>query len=132
MLIYEKENKLNISFENNLQTPDIEIGKSEINVDGNNIVSGGITFVHIDNQGKLDKTYNEIKEAMNTSICIVNGQFSNGFGQQWISTLEHDSNSDLYFVTMMFANGLNTPSVNTNMFVCSSPDEYPHFYSASS
>lgn len=41
MLVYEKDNKLNISFENNLETPDIEIGKSEINVDGNNIVSGG-------------------------------------------------------------------------------------------
>ena len=41
MIVYEKNNKLNINFENELDNPDIEIGKSEIKVDGNNIVSGG-------------------------------------------------------------------------------------------
>ena len=41
MIVYEKNNKLNINFENELDNPDIEIGKGEINVDGNNIVNGG-------------------------------------------------------------------------------------------
>ena len=41
MLIYEKDNKLNISFENNMDETDIVVGKDEISVDGNNIVNGG-------------------------------------------------------------------------------------------
>ena len=42
MIVYEKNNKLNIDFENKIDgTPDIEIGKDEISVSGNNIVNGG-------------------------------------------------------------------------------------------
>lgn len=32
MLIYEKDNKLNISFENNMEETDIEIGKDEVKI----------------------------------------------------------------------------------------------------
>ncbi len=44
MLIYEKDNKLNLNFDPSKSiedNPDIVIGENEISVSGNNIVSGG-------------------------------------------------------------------------------------------
>lgn len=44
MLIYEKDNKLNLNFDHSKSiedNPDIVIGENEISVSGNNIVSGG-------------------------------------------------------------------------------------------
>lgn len=41
MLVYEKNNKLNISFENNVENPDFEISKEEVNIGSANIVSSG-------------------------------------------------------------------------------------------
>lgn len=77
MLIFEKDNKLNISFENQLENPDIEIGKNEINLGNIGIKSDSQVedfYVNIsykygerteDNQlgVVLDKTYDEINEA---------------------------------------------------------------------
>lgn len=38
MLIYEKNNKLNINFDNEVgENPDVQIGKDEINLDGSTI-----------------------------------------------------------------------------------------------
>ena len=78
MIVYEKNNKLNINFENELDNPDIEIGKSEIKVDGNDIVSGGssgggaflVTFAYSDDDGywHSDKTRKEILDAAETSV----------------------------------------------------------------
>ena len=77
MLIFEKDNKLNISFENQLENPDIEIGKNEVNLGNIGIKSDSQVeefYVNIsykynerteDNQlgAVLDKTYDEINEA---------------------------------------------------------------------
>lgn len=44
MLIFEKNNKLNINFDPSKSiegTPDIQVGENEISVDGNNIVNSG-------------------------------------------------------------------------------------------
>ena len=84
MIIFEKNNKLNINFENQLDNPDIEIGKSEIKVDGNNIVNGGsggdsgffiVTFTFSYPQGEevvsVDKTYAEIKAAYDAGKLII-------------------------------------------------------------
>lgn len=76
MLIYEKENKLNINFENQISNPDIEIGKGEIKVDGNDIVSGGgsepmvVTFTDAE-PVSCDKTWDEVKEAHEAGREIV-------------------------------------------------------------
>lgn len=56
MIIFEKNNKLNINFENQLDNPDIEIGKSEIKVDGNNIVNGGSGLRKLVLYGAYDET----------------------------------------------------------------------------
>lgn len=84
MIVYEKNNKLNINFENDLDNPDIEIGKGEINVDGNNIVNGGggggnsdlfvVTFGQTESDEPeltADKTYSEIIEAMQGGKIVV-------------------------------------------------------------
>lgn len=72
MIVFEKDNKLNINFENKLDTADIQIGKSEIKVDGNNIVSGGsggsaAVMVHMDETYKLDKTAGELKDLFSSN-----------------------------------------------------------------
>lgn len=70
MLIYEKNNKLNISFENNMDETDIVVGKDEISVDGNNIVNSGgmfeITATGFQEGATLDKTYSEIVSAISS------------------------------------------------------------------
>lgn len=101
MLIYEKDNKLNISFENNMEDTDIEIGKDEVKIgeatiSENNVLpvpeegdagkvptvqedgsyalanaGGGGAFIIHNNNGTLDKTYAEIVEASATQVCIV-------------------------------------------------------------
>lgn len=77
MLIYEKDNKLNISFENNVDSADIELSKDEINLGNIGIKSDSqveefyvnITYKYDkrteDNEmgAVLDKTYDEINEA---------------------------------------------------------------------
>ena len=84
MLIYEKDNKLNINFDNEVsEQPDLQIGKSgdktQISVNGQS--SGGGSFViHVneittDNGTKyeLDKTWQEISDAIEAGMhcCIV-------------------------------------------------------------
>lgn len=77
MLIYEKNNKLNINFDNEVsEQPDLQIskedGKTSVKIDGQESGggSGGTLVVHsID--GTLDKTFAEIKQAMSTSVIIL-------------------------------------------------------------
>lgn len=83
MIIFEKNNKLNINFENKLDAADIQIGKSEIKVDGNNIVNGGsggdsgffIVTITVDPNNPenhiSDKTYAETKEAYDDGKLII-------------------------------------------------------------
>lgn len=79
MIVYEKNNKLNINFENSLENPDIEFGKGEINVDGNNIVNGGsggspLFVVTITDEDKIlvaDKTFSEIYNAFISGSNVV-------------------------------------------------------------
>ena len=71
MLIYEKDNKLNISFENSVENPDFEISKNEVNLGSASIVSGGgsgdsnmfIVTISGDSTYTADKTVDEIFEA---------------------------------------------------------------------
>ena len=69
MLIYEKDNKLNINFENTVDgEPDLQIGKdgdkTEVLIDGQpGGGSGGGELVVRENDGTLDKTMGEIQTA---------------------------------------------------------------------
>ena len=78
MIVYEKNNKLNINFENSLENPDIEFGKSEIKVDGNNIVSGGggsepyiVDMIDVgDGRYDANKTWQEIHDAYMSGVPV--------------------------------------------------------------
>ena len=77
MLIYEKNNKLNINFDNEVsEQPDLQIskedGKTSVKIDGQESGggSGGALVIHSIN-GTLDKTFAEIKEAMSTSVIVL-------------------------------------------------------------
>ena len=79
MLIYEKDNKLNINFENSVtENPDLQIGKSgdktQILVDGQESGGGSeplvVTFTDA-NPASCDKTWAEIKEAYDSGREIV-------------------------------------------------------------
>lgn len=80
MLVYEKDNKLNISFENNIENPDFEISKTEVNLGDANIVSGSssgkgtfvINFIDGNDEHTLisDKTMREIREAVQSSVIL--------------------------------------------------------------
>jgi hypothetical protein len=79
MLIYEKDNKLNINFENSVnESPDLQIGKSgdktEVLIDGQpGGGSGGGTLVcHLNGEtGTLDKTWAEIKNAALNGLSVI-------------------------------------------------------------
>ncbi len=77
MLVYEKNNKLNINFENSIEEqPDIvlgkEDGKTEILVDGQPSGGGGggasilcLNFASSESGWVSDKTFQEVLEALN-------------------------------------------------------------------
>ena len=100
MIVYEKDNKLNINFENQLDNPDIEIGKSEIKVDGNNIVSGGssaplvVTFSGTTAGGDAacDKTWAEIVAAENLVFRYAVAQ-DNGTQYYYLNIIDNSSNA---------------------------------------
>ena len=87
MLIYEKDNKLNINFENSVEeTPDLQIskesGKTEVKIDGQSGGGSGGSFVirvketAVENGGtkyELDKTWQEISDAIEAGMycCII-------------------------------------------------------------
>ena len=84
MLIYEKDNKLNINFENSVDgEPDLQIGKSrdktEVLIDGQP-GSGGSNapLICTDTAGTLDKTMGEIQTAYisGKNIFVVDGSIS--------------------------------------------------------
>ena len=94
MLIYEKDNKLNINFDNEInENPDLQIGKSgdktQISVNGQS--SGGGSFViHVnetttDNGTKyeLDKTWQEISDAIGAGMycCVVDYKLDEDSGE---------------------------------------------------
>lgn len=77
MLIYEKNNKLNMNFDPSKSiedNPDIVIGENEISVSGNNIVNGGggsAPLIVTDTDGTLDKTWQEIETAFLSGTNII-------------------------------------------------------------
>ena len=77
MIIYEKENTLNVSFENSVnETPDIQIGKdgdkTQILVDGQpGGGSGNGVLICTDTNGTLDKTMGEIQTAYHSGKTII-------------------------------------------------------------
>ena len=101
MLIYEKDNKLNISFENNMDETDIVVGKDEVKIgeatisdsnvlpvpeegdigkvpvvqeDGSYALAnadGGGVLIVYENNGTLDKTWAEINAAARTRGVVV-------------------------------------------------------------
>lgn len=90
MLIYEKDNKLNINFDNEIsENPDLQIGKeggkTEVLVDGQSS-GGGLFVVHevtvhtegevVVNTSRLDKTWDEIASASSTQMVVLVHQYS--------------------------------------------------------
>ena len=79
MIVYEKDNKLNISFENSIENPDFEFSKDEANFGNANIVSAGsagsgvfiVTLTYGSNTFIADKTMKEMREAAQTSILLL-------------------------------------------------------------
>lgn len=89
MIIYEKENKLNINFEDKIGDPDFSIYKNnedKVVISSNGTTSepgsssggGGVMHVSVEVSGQVDaqvytlsKTYNEIKNAAENSIVII-------------------------------------------------------------
>ena len=95
MLIYEKDNKLNINFENNVEeTPDLQISKSgdktEVLIDGQQGgggSGGGTLVVNVltldaeTMQCTVDKTVQEVVEASSNHqniICILDRRVTGG------------------------------------------------------
>ena len=78
MIVYEKNNKLNINFENELDNPDIEIGKNEIKLGDSEISQNSLCPPPtIEDRGKVvtvqeDGTYGLNNLSGGDSIFIVN------------------------------------------------------------
>ena len=127
MIVYEKDNKLNINFENQLDNPDIEIGKSEIKVDGNDIVSGGggseplvVNITTEDTVETLDKTWKEIKDAFDSGTIVLvryNDDWSSWSGQ----VISYKTDGHQYDVT--FVRGQDV----VLYYSASSEDGYPEY-----
>lgn len=94
MLIYEKENKLNINFDNEVsEQPDLQIskedGKTSVKIDGQESGggSGGGAFIVHDNSGTLDKTWEEIYNAMDAgNISVIKANVDESAQFQFISS----------------------------------------------
>lgn len=78
MLIYEKDNKLNINFENSVnESPDLQIGKSgdktEVLIDGQpgGGSGGGVLICTQDDNGTLDKTVGQIQTAYYSGKPVI-------------------------------------------------------------
>lgn len=77
MLIYEKDNKLNINFENSVDgEPDLQIGKdgdkTKILVDGQESGGGSnAPLICTDTGGTLDKTMGEIQAAFFSGRLVI-------------------------------------------------------------
>lgn len=113
MLIYEKDNKLNINFENSVEeTPDLQIskesGKTEVKIDGQQGGGSGGSFViranetAIENGGKkleLDKTVQEISDAILAGVyCCVIEQLGPTTRQQPVLAVVNDIENDEYLL----------------------------------
>ena len=141
MIIYEKDNKLNINFENSVEEPpDLQIGKSgdktQISVNGQS--SGGGSFVIRVNEVKmdlgtkyeLDKTWQEISDAIESGMycCII----------EYIRANEDDDDSEMVpaqrVVTGLYTEnglifGLLGGSGNKMMYTADGKDGYPYMSS---
>ena len=76
MLIYEKNNKLNINFDNEVsENPDLQIGKdgdkTEVLVDGKQSGGSSAPLICTDTEGTLDKTFTEIYTAFMAGTPVI-------------------------------------------------------------
>lgn len=143
MLVYEKDNKLNINFENSVnESPDLSIGKSgdktQILVDGQE--SGGGSSVFVVNIAKksddsstiaLDKTWKEIHDAIVSGTPVyMKGTHVWGSDTQecfWpICGTSAQPNSDLYGVSFPIDSNNGGP-FGVSYFQTTSENGYPEY-----
>lgn len=119
MLIYEKDNKLNINFENSVnESPDLQISKSgdktEVLIDGQ--PGGGGVLICTDTNGTLDKTMGEIQAAflLNSRIDLQHNSGGGVLHSIAVNLLEvhFDERSNTYDGSVTFANGVKLYSVS--------------------
>ena len=118
MLIYEKDNKLNISFENNIENPDFEISKNEVNLGSADVVSTGSSGVFIVrvNDDVLDKTWQEIYDAaLTTPVFLIDSSDTNYVTQCVLNIVD----SGKGFSVSFYQDGI------LRNFIAQSADEYP-------
>ena len=71
MIVYEKNNKLNINFENELDNPDIEIGKNEIKLGDSEITANNVEVVSITIVPTIAITHNSIIVSITTPVSFM-------------------------------------------------------------
>lgn len=76
---------------------------------------GGVLVVHANEEGALDKTWQEIYDA---DVCFVNVNDDGVKAFYYISTIQNDNNT--YIVSFFAPN-----DVSAITFISSSPDDYP-------
>ena len=83
MLIYEKNNKLNINFDNEIsENPDLQIGKedgkTEVLIDGEPSGGGGggliVEFTYVDGGSQYDKFFRSVPTAKQVRDAYLSGQ----------------------------------------------------------
>jgi hypothetical protein len=129
MLIYEKNNKLNINFENSVNgEPDLQIGKdgdkTEVLIDGQpGGGSGSYDFVLASNgvnpNSQLNKTWNEIYTNFQNKVIFWGENLDQKpYYLGIVVNVRHKN--DAYDVSVCSFNDLNTKSFRTD-----DPDSYP-------
>lgn len=127
MLIYEKNNKLNINFDNEVsEQPDLQIskedGKTSVKIDGQESGGGGGVFiVHVTNDGILDKTYSEIVEAQQKNVVILLGM-QNANNVYYLGSTDYIQDEQKYQVEF---NSISGGRVSYNLFSTATENGYP-------
>lgn len=101
MLIYEKNNKLNINFDNEVsEQPDLQIskedGKTEVLVDGQPGGGSNAPLICTDTEGTLDKTMGEIQAASNNGTLIIIKTDISTFFPTKVAYVYYNIKGDLY------------------------------------
>lgn len=151
MLIYEKDNKLNISFENNMDETDIVVGKDEVKIgdstiSDNNVLpvaaptdagkvptvqedgsyalanaGGGGAFIVTDTSGTLNKTWAEISVAAANSVVIV--KVDNSFWFMYAIGTDNESTYSIF--CMCYVTDGKESGVASHTYTATTENGYP-------
>ncbi len=134
MVIYEKENKLNINFENSMQgTPDLQIskedGKTSVTVDGqpgggeSNIMLVGLSIDSVSGDEVLDKTWKEIHDALMSGTPVyLKYQEGESYSAVWPVLCAYTVNGS-YGVEFVY----HSDAPMHLIFTASSENDYPMY-----